>query len=399
MTGGVPFDEARSIAHALGAATPVRPIDVPLAQAAGLVLAADVVAPRPMPAFAASAMDGWVVAGSSPWRVGEAILAGDDPCAVPLEAGRARPIATGAPVPAGALAVLRREHGRLDADRMLRPLEPGGPPPGADLRPAGEEADQGEVLLRAGVRLGIGAVALAAAAGCSSLAVRRPRLVVVVTGDEVRTVGEAGGGAVRDALGPALAALVPALGAELVVLEHAGDDVDVLVERLLAASATADAIVTTGGSSHGPADLVRAAIAAAGGRILVPEVAMRPGHPVLVAEGVGAAPGCDGVPLVGLPGNPLAALATAATVLAPLVRGLQGAPPATPAERRRHPIPDGFPASRPGCTMVLPWRSDDDGAPVPTGWTGSGMLRGIAAADGLVAIDETGARFLDLPGR
>ncbi len=153
-------------------------------------------------------MDGWAVAGDGPWRVVGRVLAGG-PTAAPLAPGEAVAIATGATPPAGARGVIRSERGSLDREGLLD----GECVDGQDLRPAGEEAAYGDVLLDAGMRLTPGHLGLAAAAGTDELeVVRRPTARILVLGDELLTAGLAREGRIRDSLGPQLPAWLDRLG-------------------------------------------------------------------------------------------------------------------------------------------------------------------------------------------
>ena len=175
----------------------------------------------------------------------------------------------------------------------------------------------GDALVPAGSVVTAAVLGLAAAAGHDRLTVHpRPTVVALVTGDELLDAGLPRDGLVRDALGPQLSRLVAHAGGELVGRAHVADDADLLEKALRAA--TADVVLTTGASSAGPADHLRGVLQGVGAQVLVDGVACRPGHPQLLAR----LP--DGRLVVGLPGNPLAALVAALTVLAPALAGLGG---------------------------------------------------------------------------
>ena len=198
------WERARSVARD-SAGGPLPVVTRGLAEALGHALARPLTALTDLPPFDTSAMDGWAVAGPGPWRVrGAAVLAGDRP--EPLADGGAVPIATGARLPPGASAVLRREHGNAeDRGGTLRATGPGPVPAGRDVRPRGQECRAGESLVPAGVTVTPAVLGLAAAAGHDRVAVhRRPTVELLVFGDELLTSGPPRDGRVRDALGPLL---------------------------------------------------------------------------------------------------------------------------------------------------------------------------------------------------
>lgn len=374
---------ARALAYHL--ASPLPQIRLPLAEAADLVLTESVVAQQPMPAHDASAMDGWVVAGDPPWRVVGELLAGD-PTWDWLQDGTAVAIATGAPVPAGAHAVLRREDGE-GRRGLLNPAPGTRLTSGGDIRAAGEEARTGEVLLPAGTRLIPPALGLTAAAGYDDVAVHRPAVVrAFVLGDELLNTGRPRDGRIRDSLGPQLPGWLRAFGAPVPPPTRVPDRLDVLVATLASLPQTSgpgsdvDVVITTGGSSLGPADHVRSAVREVGGDVLVDGVQVRPGHPMALARLPGD------VWLVALPGNPLAACAALLTLAQPLLHRLHGLPPPQTRQARLTVRVAG-----PGrAHRLVPARRTGASA-TPLAYTGSGMLRGLALADTVLVVPPGGA--------
>ncbi len=368
---------------------------VPLDEALGQVLADPLAALTDLPAFDTSAMDGWAVAGPGPWRLPEGddagILAGRGE-AEPLQDGHAVPIATGARVPPGTTAVLRTErgtvrpHGELYANRHLTH--------GQDVRPRGQECQKGDVLLHTGTFVTPAVLGLAAACGYDQVAVvPRPRVEVLVLGDELLREGLPHDGRIRDALGPLLGPWLRALGADVVATRRLGDDATALSAAL--ESSDADLVVTTGGTAAGPVDHVHPTLRRLGAELLVDGVAVRPGHPMLLAR---LSPARH---LVGLPGNPLAAVAGLLTLAAPLLRTLAGRPPQRPAWAR---ITEAVPGHATD-TRLVPAVRRADGRVRPLSFHGPAMLRGLAAADALVVVEPGGtaagaeAELLELPGR
>ncbi|WP_458244791.1 molybdopterin molybdotransferase MoeA [Streptomyces sp. MAI_2237] len=377
-----PWPEARAIA--VGAAcsgSPAArrgPVSVPLDAALGLVLAAPLDALTDLPSFDTSAMDGWAVAGPGPWDVrDEGVLAGH---AEPqrLTDGEAVPIATGARIPPDTTAVLRTEHGRTDAQGRLHALR--DMHHGQDIRPRGQECRSGDRLLPVGTVVTPAVLGLAAAAGYDTLAaVPRPRVEVLVLGDELLTEGRPRDGLIRDALGPMLPPWLRALGAEVTAVRRLGDDAKALHKAVT--GSTADLIVTTGGTAAGPVDHVHPILERIGAELLVDGVKVRPGHPMLLARVA------EGRHLVGLPGNPLAAVSGLLTLAEPLLRTLAGRP-----DRETYTLPLRDEAhGHPYDTRLIPVVLRGDRA-VPLHYNGPAMLRGIAAADALAVVPPGGAR-------
>jgi molybdopterin molybdotransferase len=437
----VPWHTARQLAHDAGERLPVE--RVRLDQAVGRVLAEDLRALIPVPHYASSAMDGWAVAGDGPWRLlpDDAVEAHDADGADGaqhagggaagdgaerngaarenangergaqthrpdsgrhrlgrgLREGEAVRIVTGAVIPPGARGVLRSEHGVVSPDGSDGPGGAsavlavsgdgvaGEPRAGLHVRPAGTEAVAGETVFGAGVVLTPPRVAVAAGCGHDEIAVvRRPRVTLVLTGGEVVEHGLPEAGTVRDSFGPTLPALLAGLGAEVVDRHRVGDHFAATLALFTAesveAAAASDILVTTGGTGDSAADHVRPALRAAGATVLVDGIAVRPGAPALLAR----LP--DGRFVIGLPGNPLAAMLALLTLAHPLVSAMQGrGMPALGRIRIAESLPPGK-----GPTALRSYRTVD-GLAEPTAWHGAGMLRGLAEADGVLVVPRGGA--------
>jgi molybdopterin molybdotransferase len=393
------WPEARAAAVRAGA--PVLGAEVlALADALGAVLAEPLAAATHLPAFHTSAMDGWAVSGPGPWRLrppadGEG-LAGR-PAAQALVDGEAVRIATGAPVPDGATAVLRREDGEANAAASMLRVRPGAgaPPPGRDIRPRGQECRVGEPLLASGTLVTPAVLGLAAAAGLDELTVhRRPTVELLVLGDELLADGPPRDGRIRDALGPMLPGWLSAYGARVTGVRRIRDDRAALAVALR--GSRADVVVSTGATAAGPVDFLHPALAEIGARLLVDGVQVRPGHPMLLAELPAPEGSCHH--LVGLPGNPLAAAVGAATLAEPLLRGLAGCPQAEPYRVKAAVDLAGHP----GHTRLVPVTLPERGA-LPLGYDGPAMLRGLALAEGLAVVPPGGlaagrpVEVLDVP--
>ena len=395
------WQEARQLAF--DCATPIPAAPVVLRDALGRELAADVAALVDMPHYASSAMDGWAVNGSGPW-----ILAEPGQRLAPHQAS---PIVTGGLIPPGAKAVLRSESGTIAADEDGLPVlrlgggaKPGEPRNGEHIRKAAEEAAAGELLIKGGTVLNPAHLALAALAGHDALPVLGKAVVrLVFTGSEVVTAGIPRPGEVRDTFGPQLAGVVEMLGGICAGETKIGDSYaewltaleDTEPERAPGAAEApeppvrsgaeplpADVVITTGGTGRSGTDHLRRSVAELGGRLLIDGIAMRPGHPAVLAE----LP--DGRFIIGLPGNPLAAMMALSTIGGPLLAALghRSLPPVTEVPCGSMIDPD------PGRTRLMPFRLLY-GMASPAQHTGPGMMRGLAAADGVLVVPPHGVQL------
>ncbi|MDH2445497.1 molybdopterin molybdotransferase MoeA [Amnibacterium sp. CER49] len=362
------WDAARETAASL---EPLPPRPLALRDALGGVPADDVLAPAPVPHYDSSAMDGWAVTGQPPWRLGDTAV----------------PVVTGGLVPAAADGVVPLERGTVDGEV----LDGRAPRPGAHVRRAGEEAPAGSVLAAAGERLGPVALAVLAIAGLDEVVVRpAPRVAVLLTGDEVVTAGRPAPGRVRDAFDPLVPLAVAGLGGLPVGPVRLGDDPGAIAAAIR--EADADVVVTVGGTGRSGADRLREALAACAATTAFDGVAMRPGHPTLLAR-------VGGRPLLGLPGNPLAAVAALLSFLPPVLAGLRAEPlPRLVRERAAVDLPAA------SGTAIVPVRRTRDGlTTVPA--ARPNMLRGLAEADVLAVVPPGGqialgrVRVLELPWR
>jgi molybdopterin molybdotransferase len=389
----VPWPDARDFAAR--AASRLPSLALPLDEALHHTLDAPLDALTDLPSFDTSAMDGWAVSGPGPWTLPDdpasaGVLAGAVSEPGPLPDGRAVPIATGARIPPGASAVLRYEYGETDGTRLRTDHRP---QPGTDIRPRGQECRSGDRLLPAGTQVTPPVLGLAAAAGYDRLTVTaRPRAEVLVLGDELLHRGVPREGRIRDALGPAVAPWLSELGADVIVTRRLGDDAEALHEAV--ATTTADLLVTTGGTARGPVDHLRPTLARVGARLLIEGVRVRPGHPMLLARLPRRHDAEGGGPyLVGLPGNPLAALSGLATLAAPLIRTLAGLPAVREAFAHLTDDVQGHPRD----TRLVPVafstaEADTRSRARPLRYNGPAMLRGVATATALAVVPPGGVR-------
>jgi molybdopterin molybdotransferase len=303
-------------------AQPLAAETVPLAQAHGRVLAADLTALRTQPPSAVSAMDGYAVraadVAAAPARlklVGE--VAAGHPFDHPIGAGEAARIFTGGVVPPGADTIVIQEHTAREGDAVVVQKASAT---GRHIRREGLDFQAGDVLLRRGHRLTARDLALAAAMNHPAVPVhRRPRVAVLATGDELVMPGQRPGhGQIVYSNGFALMAQVAADGAEVADLGIAPDRLDATIAAVARAKALGvDVLVTTGGASVGDHDLVQRAFAAEGMALSFWKVALRPGRPLMHGR-------LGGAQVLGLPGNPVSAFVCAILFLSPLLRRLAG---------------------------------------------------------------------------
>jgi molybdopterin molybdotransferase len=290
---------------------------VELDDAAGRVAAEDARGRVDLPPFDSSAMDGFAVrAAETPGTlpVVERIAAGR-PASRELRSGEAMGIATGAAVPEGADAVIPLEY-VVDHDNTIEISEPVDR--GASIRPRGGDLHAGDVVVSAGVRLGPAQLGALAAAGVADIqAARRPRAAVLATGSELRRPGEElEPGQIYEANGLILASQLEAAGAHVERLDSVADD-EGSHRQALEAGLAADVLVTSGGVSVGPHDLVRSIGAELGVEEVFWGVAVKPGKPVWFGVR-------DRTLVFGLPGNPVSSLVAFELFVRPAVRALQG---------------------------------------------------------------------------
>jgi molybdopterin molybdotransferase len=312
----LPFEDAwRRIAAALA---PLPPVRERLALVSGLVLAEDIIAQESMPPFAAASMDGYAVLSSG--ASSERSITGEQDAGLKLDLavteGTAVRIMTGAPLPAGADAVIPFEE-TMEAAGVVRLLSVARP--GANVRPVGQDIAGGEIALPKGSVLGPAEIGLLAALGHSRVPVHpRPRVSIMVTGNELVAVDAIPKpGQIRDSNTSALFTAATACGFDAVALPHPiGDDACKLKQALVEALAGSDMLVTSGGVSMGTFDLIKPLLARLG-EVLIGRVAIKPGKPLTFAM-------VQGKPVFGLPGFPVSSLVCFEQFVRPALRLLSG---------------------------------------------------------------------------
>jgi molybdopterin molybdotransferase len=369
---------------------------VPLAAAAGRVLAAPIRADRDQPPFPRSTRDGFACRAAEAnshqllFRAGQ-IRAGET-ASGSLGAGEVWEIMTGAPVPNGADAVFMVEHADQGPE-FVRLTEPRTVLPGENIVPRASEARAGDLLIPPGTRLHPAQIALAAQCGYYELAVApRPRVAILSTGDELVPVeGTPGPSQIRNSNSPMLAALVIAAGGIPIVLPAVPDQ-EAALDAALPPALNADLLLVTGGISAGRFDLVEDALTRMGARFFFGGVAIQPGKPVVFGQlprpgqWPGQAPGKSPLPFFALPGNPISSAVTFHLFAAPLLAALGDDTAPQPRFALAHLT--GEWRGKPGLTRFLPAQCDFGPAPevriVP--WQGSGDLAAFARSNCLLVI-------------
>lgn len=318
-------DEARS--YVLSQCRPLGVVEVAVADALGMVLAAPVHAREAVPPFVNSSMDGYALRSQdvatvpARLRVVAEVMAGDDPSAVFVGPGEAARVMTGGVIPQGADAVCMVERTRGDGAGWV--VIEDAVRAGTSVRPAGDDLAAGEQVFDAGEQIGAAHLGVLVSAGAERvLAYRTPRAGVISTGDElVSGPGPLPPGKIRDGNRPSLLARLRADGFGAVDLGQAPDEMGALEAMLERAAADCDAVLTSGGVSVGDRDLVKIVLEKLGGttaRWL--QVAVKPAKPFAFA----VLPLGRGVPVFGLPGNPVSALVSYELFARPALRLMAG---------------------------------------------------------------------------
>ncbi|WP_435636068.1 molybdopterin molybdotransferase MoeA [Pseudomonas solani] len=352
--------------------------EVALADADGRVLAEPLVAGLDLPPWDNSAMDGYALRladwSGEPLVVSQRIQAGSAPG--PLQPGTCARIFTGAPLPEGADTVEMQENAEVLDDGRVRFIEPMSAR--QNVRPKGQETRSGETVLDAGTLLGPIEMGLAATLGAARLQVRRrPRVAVLSTGDELVAPGQPlGPGQIYNSNRTLLIAWLRRLGCEVVDGGILADDLE-LTRKALGELTGVDLILSTGGVSVGEADFLGLALREAG-ELALWKLAIKPGKPLTFGH-------FQGVPVIGLPGNPASTLVTFGLLTRPYLLRRLGVDQVAPLG---FPVPAGFTWSKPGNRREYLRARLENGRAVIYRNQSSGVLRSAAWAEGLVEVLE-----------
>ncbi|MSO43129.1 MAG: molybdopterin molybdenumtransferase MoeA [Candidatus Planktophila sp.] len=363
------WDQARKIASQSFSALPSELIDV--SHGVDRTLATDAHALCDLPTYATSAMDGYAVAGTGPWTIVGEVKAGL-PMKGELADATAVGIATGGVIPAGTFGVIRWEIAKVSGNILK-----GDVVENHDIRPAAHECKSGDLLVKAGAVLNPGKIGLLSAAGLDHVSVtRKPRVALVLLGDEIQLEGVPSEGLIRDALGPQLPGWLEKMGCEIVATQYISDEISRVVKALSDACALVDIVITTGGTAQGPRDFLHDALIQIDAEILVDTVAVRPGHPMLLARTRTTA-------IFGLPGNPQSAIVALMSLGAPVIASMLGQSQQdlpTVITRRELTAPTGF-------TRLVIGNIVDAQFEVGQ-YLGSAMLRGLAHSTGFAVVTK-----------
>jgi molybdopterin molybdotransferase len=373
---------------------PVASESLPLELAVGRVLAQAVVADRDNPPCDISAMDGYAVRIDDLRRgwlpvTGEASI-GRSPSLLPE--GSAMRIFTGGPVPPGTEAVVRREDTQESPHRIIVCISSESVRPGQDIRRRGENVTADQVVVAPGCRITAATVSAMASFGVHHPKVhQRLRVAIIVTGDEIcRTDEQPDPWRIRDANGPALAALLDSCPwITRLPIRRVHDDFDTLHSTLAAVLRSCDAVLVTGGVSMGDHDHVPDVVRAVGGQVIFHKLPIRPGKPVLGAIGP------QGQAIFGLPGNPVSALVTARRLALPVLAVNAGFTHPDIANRQVQLINNDHPALNMYWYRLARCLGNDVVELVTN--HGSGDLVAVARSDGFVEVPPGGCSAGGLP--
>ncbi|RVX44891.1 molybdopterin molybdochelatase [Nonomuraea polychroma] len=372
------------LAEILATVRPLAPLELELEQALGATLAEEVSSPVPLPPFDNSAMDGYAVRASDVSEIPVTLPVIDDVAAGSVELravgpGHAVRIMTGAPVPAGADAVVPVEwtNGGTVSVTIDRPVQKGNA-----IRRAGEDVQAGDVVLKPGTVIGAAQLGIIAGVGRRRVWARpRPRVVVISTGAElVEPGGQLAPGQIWDSNSFTLTAAVREAGAEGFRAGSVGDDPAVLLDRLDTHLVRADAIITSGGVSMGAYEPVKEALSPLG-TVRFEKVAMQPGMP----QGFGVL-GEDQVPIFALPGNPVSSYVSFMLFVRPALDKMRGLPGGLPEAVTAY-VTSAL-RSPAGRRSYLRGVLASDGTVSPVHGQGSHQLAALASANALIVVPE-----------
>ncbi|WP_397569907.1 gephyrin-like molybdotransferase Glp [Schlesneria sp. T3-172] len=384
--------------------TPLGVSQVPLSEALGLTLGADVISHSDSPPFDKSLMDGYAVRAEDVTAVGtslkviETVTAGRVP-SMRVGPGEATQIMTGAPLPEGADVVIKVEDTRRDGDRVV--VQCGPPTIGANLIRRGTSVRSGACVLSRGLTLNGARIGALAELGCAHVTARRPpKVSILATGDELVPIESAPGpGQIRNSNVAMLAAQVTAAGAEAMSLGIARDNRDDLLSKIRE-GLQSDLLVLSGGVSAGTLDLVPATLAEAGVEQAFHKVEMKPGKPLWfgqfrgVDRSASVSSASHSAYVFGLPGNPVSSMVCCEIFVRTAIRRLMGVDPATPSPifaklEHAYSTRADRPTYHPAC---LTWTKEGLSVRLVP-WHGSSDLCGTVSANGMVFLSGEARQF------
>jgi len=351
-------------------------VNLPLIECLNKTLASNLTSLHPLPPFDTSMMDGFAVAGNGPWQeIGKILAGGKD---ISISDGQCVAIATGAKVPENTFAVVRHEHAEVK-NNLVKLKEGFNLKQNQDIRKTGEEAQTGIEVLKKSTAINPAVLGLAASCGHDELnVIKNPKIDVLVLGDELLDEGLPKDGKIRDSLSMQIPGWILNSNAEVGKIQRVSDNLEETKKAIF--ESNADIILTTGGTAKGPVDHIHPAINELNGELVIDEVKVRPGHPMLLAKLK------TNQFLVGLPGNPLAACVAFVSLALPVIRKMQGR---NLEKLEQVVVNKDVPAPDHEHRLFPVFIENNEATPVEH-W-GSAMLRGVAQSNAFVIVPPKGA--------
>jgi len=351
-------------------------VNLPLIECLNKTLASNLTSLHPLPPFDTSMMDGFAVAGNGPWQeIGKILAGGKD---ISISDGQCVAIATGAKVPENTFAVVRHEHAEVK-NNLVKLKEGFNLKQNQDIRKTGEEAQTGIEVLKKSTAINPAVLGLAASCGHDELnVIKNPKIDVLILGDELLDEGLPKDGKIRDSLSMQIPGWILNSNAEVGAIKRVSDNLEETKKAIF--ESDADIILTTGGTAKGPVDHIHPAINELNGELVIDEVKVRPGHPMLLAKLK------TNQFLVGLPGNPLAACVAFVSLALPVIRKMQGR---NLEKLEQVVVNKDVPAPDHEHRLFPVFIENNEATPVEH-W-GSAMLRGVAQSNAFVIVPPKGA--------
>ena len=351
-------------------------VNLPLIECLNKTLASNLTSLHPLPPFDTSMMDGFAVAGNGPWQeIGKILAGGKD---ISISDGQCVAIATGAKVPENTFAVVRHEHAEV-MNNLVKLKEGFSLKQNQDIRKTGEEAQTGIEVLKKSTAINPAVLGLAASCGHDELnVIKNPKIDVLILGDELLDEGLPKDGKIRDSLSMQIPGWILNSNAEVGKIKRVSDNLEETKKAIF--ESNADIILTTGGTAKGPVDHIHPAINELNGELVIDEVKVRPGHPMLLAKLK------TNQFLVGLPGNPLAACVAFVSLALPVIRKMQGR---NLEKLEQVVVNKDVPAPDHEHRLFPVFIENNEATPVEH-W-GSAMLRGVAQSNAFVIVPPKGA--------